>query len=246
MRTSPWQLSTEEATLGIPQGTAVLNISRPEDGLHRIGSLPDDWALLKIRSAGLDWPAGASPPEAHVRDRDLVVTHGRMGDLPFALQTDWRANYLMWSDSTWGLELIVSTQTVRLDSHACISTESLIGGTELLHLRDGGQGNFETLYCNKEPITLTPADGTGCIVFRTPNASYIEMIHPDDFSTLCIARRTDLQLWSIAHTAIDRWLEKGVIVRARLRGLLAPRSKDLAIAQQVYRDFCRGPVPLTT
>ena len=146
----------------------------------------------------------------------------------------------------WSLELIVSVQTVRLDSHARIFTESLIGGTELLHLRDEREGNFEALHCNEEPVTLTPADGTGCFVFRTPNTSYIEMIHPNDFSKLCVVRRTDPQLWSIAHTAIDRWLEKGVIVRARLRGLLAPRSNDLAIAQQVYTDFCRQPVPLTT
>ncbi len=250
---SPWQLDERRASLQLPEGSAVLDTVRPGNGMRLTTSRHPNCTVFKIHGDGLDSPLEATDPDTaipdtYVRGNDLVVTFGKTRELPFSLQTYWRAIAPRSEGIHWGLELILSAQTLRIQSHARVCVESLLNGTEILNLRNHGQPDFETLDPVRGPLVLTPSDRTGCFVFRAENAllSYVEMIHPLDFTTSKLERLGDTPLWSLSHTTVNHWMEKGVILRGRLRGILVPRQQDLEFAGKAYEDFCAAKLSLTT
>jgi hypothetical protein len=98
--------------------------------------------------------------------------------------------------------------------------------------------------------------GTGVFLFRPVGAgvggvefSYVEMIFPSDFCCASV-RWGDTQgqtAKAVLHSELfPESLEKGVIRRARLRGLFVPRADDLVTASQLFAEFAASPPPLTT
>ncbi len=71
------------------------------------------------------------------------------------------------------------------------------------------------------------------------------MIHPQDGCRLNIHARG--QGVEIAHRVFEGRLEKGVVLRARLRGLLLEGTDALPDASlDAYRQFIAEPLPLST
>ena len=50
----------------------------------------------------------------------------------------------------------------------------------------------------------------------------------------------------LSHRLFAERLEKGVILRSRIRGLFVPRDHDTELAQSEYRRFAASEPPLTT
>jgi hypothetical protein len=74
--------------------------------------------------------------------------------------------------------------------------------------------------------------------------TYVEMVHPLDFVS---SEFTATASNEVEHsTRLFRGpLEKGVILRSRLRGVIVPRSGDVSAAIACYREFAASEPPLT-
>jgi len=248
MTAPSWQLTDHQATLQHREGSTSFDIDKPERGILLPASLRKDNRLFTIQSARVDPSHMSADSDAYLRRGDLVTTYGKRGSLPFSLQADWRAVTFANDECIWGMELVLSTQTFQLQNHVHISCESLISGTQILCLGNDGSSDFHSLDLGLAPVVLTPDAYSGCVVFREVNNihSYIEMIHPLDFIASRIQRHRGTPLWSLMHSAVDRVLEKGVIFRSQLRGIIAPRDRDLEIAARAYQNFCEAELPLAS
>jgi hypothetical protein len=111
----------------------------------------------------------------------------------------------------------------------------------------------EPLHVLRELTTLPVARPLSPRVYPFSGAPddlfYVEMAHPDD-----VARRISAELIpegsALALSCATRYglfghaLEKGVILRARLRGIWLRTTNVEAELQSLYQDFLRGPLPL--
>ncbi len=75
---------------------------------------------------------------------------------------------------------------------------------------------------------------------KNHDASYVEMCHPHDGVGLEVGPGPAVRFRLFGHD-----LEKGVILRGRLRGLLVPREEDETAALQAYQRFLEEPPNLS-
>ena len=96
-------------------------------------------------------------------------------------------------------------------------------------------------------MTLKPADGPGCVVWRLTGSelSYAEIIHPADFhhDEVQWAAPAGSARVRLGHRLFPESLEKGVILR-RVRGIFSSRQNDLEIAAAAYAAFAAAEPPL--
>ncbi len=99
------------------------------------------------------------------------------------------------------------------------------------------------------PAAIGPDSGTGCLLFRLPGGdlSYAEMVHPADFQyDEFQPGESRGNVVCIAHRLFRTNLEKGVILRARVRGIFLKRPDDTQIAARCYAAFAGADPPLGT
>ena len=191
--------------------------------------------------------------EVYVRGEDLIASYDAAGQEPFRAQVDWRAltpnNNLT---ALGGVDLIASVQTQLLDSHPELTVSTSLAAGELLALSDADAGVFEPVVLKDEqPVELAAQSGAGCVLYRlsaadsaAPPCSYAEMIHPSDVGPVTI-RRDPTGLVRLEHRLFSSFLEKGVILRARLRGVFLEQALDETAALAWYRALVENKLPLT-
>jgi hypothetical protein len=204
------------------------------------------------------------PVDCFVRGNDFVATYAETAERPFRAQVYWR---FVENDRSGGsdraqpfatLELIVSVQTSRLDIDMALAVSTTLGSVEAWRLFDAGESRLTSDRDSShgapaEIATVVPdmkdADHPGCTLLRPigQGPSYIEMVHPADFRQTTFEWTTDSSpAVRLAHRLFAERLEKGVILRSRIRGLFVPRSHDTELAQSEYRRFAASELPLTT
>jgi hypothetical protein len=154
-------------------------------------------------------------------------------------------------------------------------SSSLSPGCTLLQLQRIGSGGLNAraiapveAAVGKDPHSVSFTSGnnnTGCFIARwelTPNRatrySYVEMVHPADFNRSVVTTSsmqsaasapstTTSQTGgsSIKHHLFQQRLEKGVILRARIRAAVVKRSADEPMAITAYERFAAAEPPLT-
>jgi hypothetical protein len=72
------------------------------------------------------------------------------------------------------------------------------------------------------------------------------MVHPADFHRDEVHALTPEGRVRIEHHLFAQALEKGVLLRARVRGVFLARDGDLQLAAEVYRAFAAAEPPLGT
>lgn len=84
------------------------------------------------------------------------------------------------------------------------------------------------------------------MIHRPPHSpvSYVEMCHPHD-GIGCFTDVHDDSAGSIGFRLFGHDLEKGVILRGRLRGMIMPRERDEEEARRAYEHFVREPPNLS-
>ena len=96
--------------------------------------------------------------------------------------------------------------------------------------------------------SAAPSDSVAprAVLFRPQHlgASYLEMVHPTDFTGVQIATADELP--TVRWHVFPERLEKGVIRRARVRGLFLPRDNDLQHAREQIEAFVLSPLALST
>jgi hypothetical protein len=144
------------------------------------------------------------------------------------------------------IDLQISVQTPLLDSDPRQTVRSSLPMGEMLRM-DESATKFEPLvlsFDGKRNMELN--EPQACYLVRPAGTdfSYVEMVHPAD------AGSSALESYGakigLARTLFVSTLEKGVILRARLRGALIPREGDEAVAAALYADLLAAELPLTT
>jgi hypothetical protein len=94
-------------------------------------------------------------------------------------------------------------------------------------------------------MMLVPPSPTPLVCYRPAGQrwSYVEMSHPDDCARV-LARRAGRRIeWGFGLFGLD--IEKGVILRGRVRGVIVPRREDLRRAARLLRRFITEPPHLS-
>jgi hypothetical protein len=231
--TPVWRLESDLATLQLGALTATVRISQPQLGLHdvRVGGLAIAGAeLLAPRyENGDEWPA---PMDCFVRGGDLVVTYPFTPARSVRVQVYWRA---------------VSSDMLQQGAGCLAAVDAQISvQTPLLDSRPG------MLLCSRfiersiaRVDCATQEDAAPWVFGISDDVSYAELIHPHDVGEEHFAEVNGLA--QLAHRLFSGSLEKGVILRARVRGIfLSTAQGDAANVSALYDEFVTAPLPLTT
>ena len=269
MSSSRWQIVGRTATLRTECLTATVDPDDPAAGLRvdsLCGQMVAGAALFGVQLAP-SVPATAAPVDCFARGNDFVATYAETADRPFRAQIYWR---LIDNETDGGhraepiaaLELIISVQTSRLDSDTSLAVCTTFAGVESWRMLDATD---DRLTADNDPSPndvsrhnisdgdpVVPefhgSDSPGCCLLRPVGSgpSYLEMVHPADFRQTTFEWTTDSPpVVRLAHRLFAERLEKGVILRSRIRGLFVPRSHDTETARTEYRRFAASEPPLT-
>lgn len=232
---SRWHVEPVSAKLRLPRFAAALELQRPERGLHAItvdGDPLDDTQLLAVELA---LPRVAHQPaielptilDSFARGDDIAVTYAERPQPAMQTQVYWRAHQP--AGAIAAVELLVSVQTGLLDSCPHVSTSSRLVEGEVL------------------PLENVAAPGATLFRLHGGKLSYAEVAHPSGDCVSDVHRANSAQGTAhISHRLFQDRLEKGVILRARVLGVLIDQADDERLATRMLGDFLRTPMPLTT
>lgn len=214
------------------QGITAFGESRPDDVLAAVESF-------------------AAFDEAYIRQGDLVVIGSRRESYPFRVQTYYRAGWVdeLGEEGVTGLDVQISVQTDLLDANPRMRVfhRLPIQGPPLMGNADGlSPASGDGLDGTKE----FPPDEGGCLLLRLPGEtiSAVVLAHPADLVSVRLTQgdRDGAAVLSIQQDLFPLTLEKGVLLRARLRVAYVARENDVELAQRVHQQLLASPLPLTT
>ena len=258
--TTAWQLDRAHAQLHTSQLQAELDLRFPQYGLNalQLAGQPLLGRMLALelvgnrQNTGQAGSAAASSSEeslveAYLRQDDLVATYAQSPMRPFRPQVYWRAIAQPDLPSLGAVENIVSIQTNLLDSRPTIEAQTVLPIEACLLPTDASLEQFHEVDLARGAHEIDSELNPGCVLFRLPSqsASYAELIPPNDFQTAEVLQQTDGMV-QLRYALFGRFLEKGVILRARRRGVFLPRQGDLQAAAAWYHAILRSELPLTT
>ena len=226
-----WRLEGDRASISQGALLGEVRLARPARGITELSYLQPlpGLRLLGVAGAGLTDEHAAPPADAYERGGDLVLTCAETAVRPLRVQVYWR---VLPSEAlpagAAGFDLQVSVQTSLLDADSTLWTETTAPARHVARLAN------------------TAAD---CWLFRLPDSRYCyaEMIHPADDRGCALSRGANAaDGWLLRRSLFGERLEKGVILRARLRGLLLPRQDDEQGAIAASAAFMASQLPLTT
>jgi len=251
MSAAAWRLEKHLARLKLDQLDAVLDPKCPAQGMVEVyshGRCLDAAHLLTVDASLFSAGNESSLIECYTRGNDLVSAYEDSSDRPTRIDLLWRAVTPTSAERfVAAVELSVSVRTELLDGRPDLTVQSELAAAETLRLVDADVARYraeEVLAA--APTLIRPSDGPGCLLFRPPamEVSYAEMVHPADFQEDELARGKRSSgagaTMQIRHNLFAGKLEKGVILCARVRGVLVPRADDTHIVAACYKSL-RGP-----
>jgi hypothetical protein len=240
-----WQLEKHSARLQVDRLAAKVDLEHPRHGLIDVCACSAEWSgarLLGITAGWFRTGEGIPPTERVARGCDLIATYDESPGRATRMDAMWRVRCPTPAERfVAGVELVVSVRTQQRECRPGWVAQSRFPACEARRLVDVRSAAYERLL---PPGSLQPQQGPGCVLFRPPNAafSYAEMVHAADF------RRDELNhlddALSLEHDLFPDFLEKGVILRARVRGCFLPRQHDTRLAADCYRSFLAADPPL--
>jgi hypothetical protein len=235
---SPWQIDGSMARLRLTQFSAQVDFIRPAAGLHSI-------VIAEKPQAGQSWLgvelAGETPTiseiDAYVRGSDLIVTYAETATRPLRAQLYWRAIESLPQGALASVELVASVQTSLLDACPRLSAQSFVAAGELVPLGESAEtiAGSDSLERAARGLLIRPAGANySCADIITGGTR-------DDDRVDSTGGRVH-----IVHDLFADRLEKGVILRTRIRSVLVARDADLSAANAELEDFLATALPLTT
>jgi hypothetical protein len=249
--TEPGAARQSIAQLRHPGIQATCHVDRPSLGIRYEGMAAGAPGLLRVERATDAASAAAcwQTEDCYVRGRDLIATYAPAADWPFRCQVYWRVVPAA-APVAAALDLVVSVQTELLDTHPQVHVRSWFpAGSEVLQVVPSAPDE-RTMRLSPD-TSVTAAEGrAGCFLFRAPgrDRSYVQMVHPADFVEFRLVRDADAGSAAgitATHVLFRRPLEKGVILRSRIRSAWLPGAADAAEAAESYRRFIAEAPPLT-
>ena len=247
-----WKLKEHLVRLQADQLSAAIDLLKPQQGLSDInyrGMQLSSARLLAIDLGHLPTQQFGRLAERYARGADLVAAYEQPAASPLHIDALWRV-VAPWPRAplATAIELIVSVRTHLLEAQPDLHVHSIVPAEEVLRPAAAADGvaHWSPLP-GEESRVLQPCGGPGCLLWRLPGGelSYAEMIHPADFQRDEFSGgRQDHRLTSVRHGLFADRLEKGVMLRARVRGVLMPRHQDQAVAAECYAVFAAADPPL--
>jgi hypothetical protein len=242
-----WQLDGTTARLFGASASATIELAHPEHGAAI--SLPENSAepvalqILGIETGKANTPSGGRL-DAYVRGADLVAIYEESPPAQIRTQCFWRIiepNHFApqnASEVVVALDLILSVNTSLLENNpqSRVSSHILQTQERFELVRDENkQLEFRAV---KESSTheAERSTGTGCFLYRCGSTefSFVQMVHPVDFNGAWVEAET------ISHQLFQQRLEKGVILRSRVRAAVLRRNHDLSTALAAYETAASG------
>ena len=246
MTSTPWTLEPNSVRLNLGPFAAVIDPRRPERGLHSLsyaGAAISASRLLAFGLPGLTGGELAPLTEQFVRGNELVTAYAESAAWPVRVDARFRA---LRADANEGflaaVEAIVSVCTQQGDIRSELSLESRLTASEALRLVDASRGSWALVSPGRSEALAGPA-APRCVLFRLDGGqvSYVEMLAPADSGVDEVQASGEA---AIRHQVFPHALEKGVMVRTRVKGVLVARQQDAEVASQLYRNFKDEEPPL--
>lgn len=258
-----WQQEGEQAQLLCGPWQARVNALRPADGLSDVSFYGVPLSESTFLGVDLELSDRAVLGDCYQRGGDLIVRYLQTEARPFAATVYWRAGWFEHEGQSYPrIDLVVSVETSLLDSRPRLSavsnlklaTGSLVysgDGYLLAPVRDATEIRYSE-FESEGPEPSGPSRG-----FRA-GICYAEMCHPDDLLSASIetppagtAAQGQETLANSQHARcltrlFGQPLEKGVILRSRVRGVFVPRDRSDEIARAALADLVGSALPLTT
>jgi hypothetical protein len=249
-----WHVENNAVRLGLARLSALVSPLDPASGLSRwrIDDRPlQDFHPLQVELPAIEPPYAACDVDYYVRGGDLIVTYAERPERAMRSQIYWRAATHEPRGAIAAVELQASVQTSLLDSCPRLATRTDVTASEAFQLSDGEREEFVAI---APPSERSKTDDRSrrphCYLFRLASGeySYAEMVLPANVpqSELTCRREGPNLRVQLAHQLFAERLEKGVILRARVLGVMLDRDGDQAAAAAHYASFMTDELPLTT
>jgi hypothetical protein len=248
---SCWTLDNNHARLTTPHVNAAIDLSASRPSLTNIAYNDGVIEGASVLGLVLDTNPRAPTPrdpvsrpeDVYVRGSDFVATWAAEGERPLRVQAYWRSIANVELPEVAIVELQVSVNTPSWDSDPRQTVTGRVPTGELLRMTDSESAAFEPLSIPRDGFKIS--DQPACFLVRpaSANYSYAEMVHPADFCGSELGSSSDGV--SLTYRLFASRLEKGVILRARVRGALLPRRGDERLAAAVYAALAASEPPLT-
>jgi len=249
-----WQLEQQVARLQLDQLIAMVDLGQPHGGLVEVSAGGGRLAgaqLLGIATACFPLSEEILSVESHVRGADLVAWYKESENRPVRIGARWRAVSPTPSEEfVAAVELVVSADAHLPQSRFELAVQSELPASEVLRLLDAESLDYRPLALSPgvaKPVQ--PEEGPGCLLLRPSGTelSYAQMVHPADFrqGQLLAGPEGDGTM-RVSHELFSERLEKGVILRSRVRGVFVAREADTRIAAACYTHFAAAEPPLST
>ncbi|HVX12371.1 MAG TPA: hypothetical protein VHC22_14405 [Pirellulales bacterium] len=219
-----WRLEATRATLVCGPFSTSLDALAPAFGLG--SAVYENVPLVgsHFLGVGIDVGDRAELIDFYQRGSDVIARYVQTADRIFAVVAYWRAGWSKIADETFPhVDLIVSVETNLLDSSPSLEARSFYA-------------------CPPASVVRRPP---GCSLARLAwPTSYLELCHPADAIASSIEAVDDGTACTTLLFGLP--LEKGVILRSRLRGLFASHDLDERFAATALAQFADEAPPLTT
>jgi hypothetical protein len=238
MQHNLWQLADSIATLESNNVRARLDLKQPNSGLQIRGvekDLPVELNIFGI-SQRVEQHIDVAKLDGYVRGRDLVALYDESRPDHLRTQVYWRA--LQASDLSASckpehvvaaFDLILSVNTSLLDSDPQVTVRSETSRSDSI-----------------VQLKVEPAPESSAVLVRLvgEKLSYVELVHSADACRSWIDTQAANSA-EINHLLFQQRLEKGVILRARIRAAIIASENDEQLAAELYQHFAASEPPLT-
>lgn len=240
------------ARLVLDRFSAQVDPTRPAAGLQQVtvdGTLLEAFHPLAVELPEITGTE-AQHLERYVRGGDLVATYSDRPAPQMRSQIYWRSDAHRREGAIAAVELVASVQTALLDSYPRLTLRSKLLAGEAFQLVDPASGTFSSLVPPQNDVDPEAVGAPLCYLFRFTGRqySYAEMVFPAAAQSSTWdgwLHRSEYRL-ELRHELFSERLEKGVILRARVLGLLLERRNDKAAAAHHWSTFLAEQLPLTT
>jgi hypothetical protein len=250
-----WQLSGTVASLESNGCSIAIDLCKPGHGVRIVGEKHEAASALHILGFAYDASHSfdLSRLDAYSRERDLVAVYEEAAPKHLRAQAYWRClkpEEFFPDDASrvvLAFDMILSVNTSRLEIDPQVAVRSTVGeGAELIGSRLPATENLaDPSAARNELIPAAAKPATNTVLARLPGGklSYLEMVHPVDACESWTV--TGTANTEINHLLFQRKLEKGVILKARVRAAIIDRQADEEVALNAYLRFAATEPPLT-
>ncbi len=247
-----WRLTGTTACWESARFQARIDLADPRPGIigltwHRHALT--DVALMQMHPQPNNIGGSVHLEDCYVRGTDLIARYADASRQTVFPEFYWR----IWDDApvsgavvieSW---LSVHTQWLDSDPEVIVQCEMPADGYQVWRLpSDAEFGLRVAVGGGRTPIEITPS---GCAVIWQSTVHPLvfgQVVHPADVSSADVMCDAASQLITSRVAYFRGSLEKGVIRRARLRGVLTESDRASSVLTQHWHALLSAPPPLAT